>query len=46
MNRVQSTDHNIGSYRIDKICLSPCDDKKDTLKDGHNRLSHIHRSTH
>ena len=39
MNRSQSKDHNVESYRINKISLSSYDDKKDILKDGYNRLS-------
>ena len=30
MNKIQSKDHNIGSYRINKISLSSYDDKKYT----------------
>ena len=32
MNRIQSEDHNIGSYRINKICFSSYDDKNIYLK--------------
>ena len=41
MNRSQSKDHNVESYRINKISLSSYDDKKGIPKDGYNRLSKI-----
>ena len=28
MNRIQSKDHNIGQYRINKVSLSSYDDRK------------------
>ena len=45
MNRIQGKYHNIESYRISKIYLSSCDDKKYILKDGYSGLSHFHKST-
>ena len=45
MNRTQSKNHNIRSYRIFKISLSSYDDKKYILKDGYGRFSHFHKST-
>ena len=41
MNRIQSKDHNIGTYRINKISLPCYSDKKHILKDGYSRLSHF-----
>ena len=34
MNRIQSKDHKIGTYEINKISLSCCDDKIDIRKWG------------
>ena len=34
MNRIQSKDHKIGTYEINKISLSCCDDKIDIQKWG------------
>ena len=45
MNRIQSKDHNLGSYRINKISLSSYDDKKHILKDGYSRSRQFHKST-
>ena len=45
MNRIQSKDHNVGSYRINKISLSSYDDKKHILKDGYSRSRQFHKST-
>ena len=42
MNRIQSKDNNIGSYRINKISLSSYDDKRYIPKDEYSRLSHFH----
>ena len=44
INRIQSKNHNIGSYRTNKISLSSFDDKKYILKDGFSRLSHFNKS--
>ena len=44
MNRIQSKDHNIASYRINKIYLPSYDDKKYILKDRY-KLSHFYKST-
>ena len=46
MNRIQSKNHNIESYRINKVSLSSYDDKKYILTDGYSRLSHFHKSTY
>ena len=43
MDRIQSKDHDIGSYRTSKISLSYYDDKKYKLKDG--AFSHFNKST-
>ena len=45
LNRTQSKNHNIGSYRINKISMSPYSDKKDIIKDGYSRLSRFNKST-
>ena len=37
MNRIQSENHNVGSYRINKIYLSFYNDNKDMVKDGYSR---------
>ena len=44
MNRIQSKNHTIKSYRINKISLSSYNDKKYILKDGYRRLSYFHKS--
>ena len=41
MNRIQSKDHNIGSYRTNKVSH---DDKKYIRKGGYSRLSYFHKS--
>ena len=43
MDRIQSKDHDIGSYRMNKISLSYYDDKKYKLKDG--TFSHFNKFT-
>ena len=43
MDRIQSKDHDIASYRINKIFLSYYDGKKYKLKDG--AFSHFNKST-
>ena len=45
MNRIQSKNQNIGSYRINKISLSSCDHQKYILKDEYSKISHFHKST-
>ena len=45
MNRIPSKDHDIGSYRINKISLPSYNDKKYIVEDGYNRLSYFHKST-
>ena len=44
MNRIQSKNHTIKSYRINKFPLSSYNDKKYILKDGYSRLSSFHKS--
>ena len=46
MKRIQSKDHNIGSFRINNIYLSS-DDKKYICiyKDGYSRISCFHKLT-
>ena len=43
MDRIQSKDHDIGSYKTSKVSLSYYDDKKYKLKDG--TFSHFDKST-
>ena len=43
MERIQSKDHDIGSYRTSNISLSYCDDKEYKHKDG--TFSHFDKST-
>ena len=45
MNKIQSKDQNIGSYKINKVSLSPYNDKRYILKDGYSSLSHLDKST-
>ena len=44
MNRIQSKNHNIGSYRISKTSLPSNDDEKYILKGGYSGLSCFHKS--
>ena len=44
MNGIQSKDHNIGLYTVNKINLSSYNDKWCILEDGYSRLSHFHKS--
>ena len=46
MDRIQSKDHNIRSYKINEIYLPSCGGEKYILEDGYDRLLHIHKSTH
>ena len=46
MNKIQSKDHDIATYRISKIYLPCCDNKEHVLEDGYSRLSHFYKSTH
>ena len=39
INRIQSKNHNIGTYRINKVYLSCYDDKKYILEDEHSRFT-------
>ena len=39
MNRIQSEDHRIGTYKINKISLTCFDDKICILKNGYDGLS-------
>ena len=47
INRIQSRDRNIESYRINKTSLSSYDDQKYIyiLEDGYSRLSNFFKST-
>ena len=45
MNRIQSKNHNIESYRIKKRSFTSYDDKKNILKNEYGRLSHLHKPT-
>lgn len=45
MNRTQSKDHNVWTYRINKTSLSCYNNKKYIIEDGCSRLSHSHKST-
>ena len=38
MNRIQSKDHRIGTYEMNKILLSCFDDKMYIQSNGYNRL--------
>ena len=46
MNSIQSKDHNLVLYRINKVSLSSYKEKKCILNDGYSGLSHFHKSTH
>ena len=39
INRIQRKDHNLWTYRINKICLSCYNDKKYTLKDRYLEIT-------
>ena len=39
MNRIESKDHRIGTYEINKIILSYCDDKMHILNNGYDGLA-------
>ena len=43
--KVQSKNHNIGTYRINKVYLSCYNESKHILEDGYHRLSHFQKST-
>ena len=38
MNRIQSKDHRIGTYKINKISLSSFNDKIHIMNNGYDRL--------
>ena len=44
MNRIQSKNHIIGTYEINKVYVSCQDDKKYIIEYGYHRLSHFDRS--
>ena len=46
MNSIQSKDHNLVLYRINKVSLSSYKEKKCILNDGYSGLSHFDKSTH
>ena len=39
MNRIESKDHRIGTYEINKIALSCFNDKIHIINDGYDRLA-------
>ena len=45
MKRIQSKNHKLGTYEIDKISWSCFDDKKDVLDDGAYTLSYFHKDS-
>ena len=45
MDRFQSKNHNIGTYRIIEISLPCYNDKQYILKVEYSRLSYFHKST-
>ena len=42
MSKIQSKDHNVGSYRVNKVSLSCGNDKLQILEYGYYRLLHFH----
>ena len=44
MKRIQSEQHKLGKYEIDKISLSCFDDKRYVLDDGIYNLSYFHKN--
>ena len=42
MKRIQSKKHKLGTYKIDKISLSCCDDKRHVLDDGIYTLAYFY----
>ena len=45
MKRIQSKQHKLGTYEIDKISLSCFDDKRYVLDDGIHILSYFHKNS-
>ena len=45
MNTIRSVNHQIGSYKLNKISLSCFDDKRYILDDGCNSLAYGHYKT-
>ena len=45
MKRIQSKNHKLGTYEIDKISLSCFNDKKYVLDDGIDTLSYFHKNS-
>ena len=43
MKRIQSKNHKLGTYEIDRICLSCFDDKRYVLDDGVRTLAYFHK---
>ena len=43
MKRIQSKNHKLGAYEIDKISLSCFDDKIHVLDDGIHMLGYFHK---
>ena len=44
MKTIQSKNHKLGTYEIDKISLSCFDDKRYVLDDGIYTLSYFHKN--
>ena len=44
MKRILSEEHNIGTYLLNKISLSCCDDQRFILDDGINSLAYGHKN--
>ena len=45
MKRIQSKNHKLGTYEIDKISLSCSDDKRYVLDDGIYTLAYFHKNS-
>ena len=44
MNRIQSEDHRMGTYKINKVSLTCFDDKIYIQNNGYDQLAHGHQS--
>ena len=45
MKRIQSENHKLGSYEIDKISLPCFEDKRHVLDDGNYTLAYFHKDS-
>ena len=45
MKRIQSENHKLGSYEIDKISLSCFEDRRYVLDDGNYTLAYFHKDS-